>query len=585
MPSDFITIKALSEELNNMLFERRIEKISMPEKDEICFNLSMNGNKKYSLLYISANASNPRIHLSNVKKENPEQAPMFCMRLRKNIIGGVIKKVSIINEDRIISISILSRNELHDLINYNLIFEIMGRYSNIILTNSSNKILDVLKQVPYDTMTKRTLLPNAIYTFPEQNKITAGEKDKIINYLSCFSGGDLSKYLFNGISGFSKETINELITKSQLSNEIDSLNEEEIEKLSNTIDMLYNIYSSNNYSPCVSYVDGNPKDFYVYPYYSVTSPVLVEDLNYAISSCLALKDSTQRQLEKTKFLQKAYNSYLNKLNNRLKKSQQKYAETSIKDDCKLFGDLILSNIYKISKGDKTLSCVNYFLEDQPNITIKLDENLSPQQNAQAYYKKYAKLKRTEDISLKQIIELEEEIKYVNSIQPFILRANTKQEIAEINEELIAIGALKAPQATKNKYGKVKNVKKEKPSDPITYLVNDFIVMVGKNNIQNDKLTFKIANGNDIWMHSKNFHGSHTIIFAEGREIPNNIVLIAAEICAYYSQGEQNTKIECDYTPRKNVKRHPNKKPGMVIYNVYNTICVTPNAHLEYLKNR
>ena len=573
MPNDYITIKALTKELNDSLKGGKIDKITMPEKDEV--NLMVRANNQNYTLVISCNASNPRVHLTQKKKQSPIIAPAFLMHLRKYLQNGNIDKIYNLNEDRIIVLEISSKNEMRDNVSYKLIAEIMGRYSNIMMLNDKDYITDALKQVPFDVMTKRALIPSAKYTIPEMPKAKLSETDKIRQCLKEYSGTSISSMLSNVVSGIAKNTAQEIVFESTVEDSKQILDDNDIDKILKSLDTFNNIATSKIYAPCVSIVDGIPQDFYVTKYQSIKEYKSYKTINEAIENCLAKKDDVFRQQEKTKYLSKAYNAFLSKCKKRLEKSNQRLAESSSKDTYKIYGELIIANIYKIQKGDKQLIAQNYYDETCPDVKINLDETLSPQANAQNYFKKYNKLKHTQEVALEQIDELNNTIEYLTSIEPFIERAQTPQEILDIQRELENIGALKAQRQKGNK--------KPQEAPPIHYNYKGFDIYLGKNNLQNDKLTFKIANGGDIWLHTKAFHGSHTIIITKGNEISDEIIQFASEVCAYYSDCDNASKVEVDYTQRKNVKRHPNKNPGMVLYEIYKTANVTPNKHEEFLK--
>ncbi|MCR4874554.1 MAG: NFACT family protein [Clostridia bacterium] len=571
MPNDYITIKALTKELDSSLKGGKIDKITMPEKDEI--NLFVRANNTNYNLAISCNASNPRIHLTTIKKQSPIVALAFCMHLRKYLLNGNIEKIYTLNEDRIIVIEVKSRNEMRDIVSYRLIAEMMGRYSNIILVNEKDTITDALKQVPFDVMTKRTLVPSAKYSIPEQPKIKLSQVDKIKDLLVSYTGTSISQMLSNNISGIAKNTAQEIVNYANVEDSKQNLDSDDIEKILNSLDVFNNIYDSKIYSPCVSIVNGTAHDFYATKYSTINEYKKYKTLNEAVDNCLSQKDDEYRQQEKTKYLLKAYNALMGKCKKRLEKSNQRLAEASSKETYRIYGELITANIYKIKKGDDKVTVENYY-DNNNEITIKLDETLAPQANAQNYFKKYTKLKHTEEISLEQIEELEDTIAYLTTIEPYIHRAKTPQEILELQRELENVGALKASRQKGNK--------KPVEAPPIHYLYKGYHIYVGKNNLQNDKLTFKVANGGDIWLHTKAFHGSHTIIVLDGRDVTDDVIKFAAEVCAFYSDCDNSSKVEVDYTQRKNVKRHPNKNPGMVLYEVYKSANITPNEHKDCL---
>ncbi|MGN0771150.1 MAG: NFACT family protein [Christensenellales bacterium] len=571
MPGDYVTIKALTCELNDTLSGGKIDKIYMPEKDEI--SLAIRAKGRNFILAISCNPSNPRVHITSRKKDNPMVAPSFCMHLRKYLTGGIIQSITNLGEDRIVAVKLTSRNEMHDEIAFTLIAEIMGRYSNILLVNHNDVITDSLKQVPYDAVTKRCLLPGAKYTLPPQSKILPSDLQSIAQALSEYNGTNLSLFLCSAVAGLSLLTAKHIVKISGLSDD-SAISDSDVSTICQSIEKMLNIYGSQDYNPCVKGSPQNATDFFVMPYNPGDVPV--ENLNLAVELTEGKRDESDRHSEKIKFLLKAHKAFVSKTEKKLVVCRSRLSECDSMERYKKMGELITCNIYKIRKGDEKVQVNDYYEQDCPLIDIPLDARLSPQANAQVYYKKYNKLKRTQEIVSKQIQELQNLLEYAQSISPSIYLATTQEEIDEVATELQQLGALKNTNSKK---------KKEKPSSPLTFEVDDFIICTGKNNLQNDKLTFKVANGNDMWVHTKNSHGSHTIIFAEGRKIPDKVITIACEISAYYSQAAQSPSVECDYTLRKNIRRHPSGKPAMVIYTDFSSALVTPNAHDEYLAKK
>lgn len=572
MPNDLITLNALANELNTTLKGSRIDKILMPEKDEICLNLRKDESFR---LAISCNAQNPRIHLTTIKKENPITAPSFCMHLRKYITGGIINTISLLNDDRIICIEISAKNEMRDNIKFFLVAEMMGRYSNILLLNSDFIISDVLKKAFFDAATKRTLLPTVKYTCPDKSKVSLSDKQSISLALNNYSGGSIASYLTSVLSGFSKATAEDIVHFSKLNDNNSVLSDSEQKSLLDTIQLYYSINSTPHFKPCYS-VENH--DYFIMPYKSQNlNYISTDSLSQAIEKCIGEKDLSERKNDRTKFLFKAYKAFVNKTEKKIEACHIKLEECANRDKFLHYGEAITSSMYLVKKGMTQVDLPDYRSETQDIITVKLNETLSPQQNAQAYFKKYQKLKRTEEIVRKQLVELQSNLMYLKTLEHDISLCSSSAEIAEAEKELIEIGALRK-KATEKK-------NKQKPTLPITYQIDDYLICVGKNNLQNDKLTFKSACGSDIWIHTKNIHGSHTILFTENRDnIPDKILLIACEISAYYSQGKNDDKVECDYTYKKFVKRHPCGKAGMVTYTNNKTLIVTPNIHSEYLVN-
>lgn len=574
MPNDFITLNALAKELDLALSGGKIDKISMPEADEINIHIRKGGDNL--ILAVSANAQNPRIHLSAVRKTNPLTAPAFCMRLRKCLSGGVINSVSMLGDDRIFDFSVTARNELRDEVRYSLVAETMGRYSNILLIGSDGIIKDTLKQASYDTATKRCLLPSVKYELPPRNKIPCTDTQAVKTALSGYNGTDLAAFIMSSVSGFSASTVKEMLYRAGTDNSV-MPDEATTDKIISVLKNLLDVNKDQSYAPCCSLVNGTEDDYFVFPYLSASLSFAPEaSLSAAIEACVGKKDEQCRRVDHTKHLRKAHSAAVNKLKKRIEKCRQRMSEASGLEKNKKFGELITANMYKISRGDKSVTVQDYYEENMPDTVIPLDERLTPGQNAQQYFKKYAKQKRTLEFVTGQLKESEDELEYLLSIEPSIASCSTDDEIAEVEAELIAAGALK-PAGRRNKT-------RTKPAQPFFYEIDGFTVAVGKNNLQNDKLTFKVANGGDMWIHAKNVHGSHAVIFAEGREIPQEVIVKACEIACFRSLAQPGVKTVCDYTFRRNLKRHPSGKPGMVLYTTYQSVAVTANEHRELLQS-
>lgn len=573
MPNDFITLNALSKELDSAVSGGKIDKISMPEADEINIHIRKGGENL--ILALSANAQNPRIHLTTVRKTNPLTAPAFCMRLRKCLAGGVINGVSMLGNDRIFNFSVTARNELRDEVTYSVIAETMGRYSNILLVDSDGIIKDTLKQASFDTATKRCLLPSVKYELPPRNKIPCTDLNAVKQALLNYSGSDLTGFIMSAISGFSVATAKELLYVAGAENS-EVPDEKTVDHIISALAVFLDVNGNKAYSPCCSIVEGTEDDYFVFPYKS--SPLSftpAPTLSAAIERCIGKKDEKYRRNEHTKHLRKAHAAAVTRLRKRLEKCRARLSEASGLEKNKKYGELITANMYKIQRGDKSVTVQDYYQPDMPEITIPLDERLTPGQNAQQYFKRYAKQKRTLEVVNAQIEESETELEYLLSIEPSIETCSTDDEIAEVEAELIEAGALK-PTGRRNKT-------RTKAAQPYFYEADGFTIAVGKNNIQNDKLTFKLANGGDLWAHAKDVHGSHVIVFAEGREIPENVIQTACEIACFYSQAQPGVKTVCDYTFRKNIKRHPSGKPGMVLYTTYNSATVIADEHKELIQ--
>jgi len=572
MPNDLITVKALALELNDVLKGGRIEKIYQPEKDEI--NLLIHNKGKY-LLAISCNAETPKIAITGVKKENPLVAPPFSMLLRKHLSGAIVESVSLVSNDRIIDFSFNAKNELKDEVKFHIVAEMMGRYSNVLLLNGNSVILDAMKSVSYDTATKRCILPSMPYAAPPQSKTPISDTEAIRKILGEYSSSDVAKYLTSTISGFALVTAKEIVKRSGIENSVTALSEKDVEKLIDTVSLFYNVYESDIFAPSVvTDENGVSVDYFVTPYASFSDSFIKKDsLSEAIDSCLRIKDREMRRHDKTKSLAQSLKRFKEKNMRTLQKSKEKLIECEKTETLRKYGELITNNIYLIKKGMKEFTAYDYY--DDKEVTIPLNVMLSAGANAQDYFKRYAKLKRTKDIVTKQIAEIETLLDKISMTELAVKNCYTSQDIYELEIELNKLGAIK-------KF-KVDKIKEKKESTPFVYEINGYTLYVGKNNIQNEKLTFKTAKPHDIWLHAKNFHASHAVLVTNGDTIDESVVQTAAEIAIYYSAVKTSNAVECDYTERKNVKRHPSGTLGLVTYTNYKSIRVTANAHNELMK--
>lgn len=568
MGSDLFALNALAKELNSSLQGARIDKIQQPEVDELRFFMRSKG--KNVCLVISCNAGAPRIHLTQSKKQSPMVAPNLCMLMRKYLLNASIEQIGIYNHDRIIYLKLNAKTEMRDDATFYLFVEIMNRYSNIVFTDENLVILDAVKHLPLDVERNHVVLRGVRYSPVTQKKISY--LTDCFGVFDDFSGGDLHKYIQDNISGFSGATINEFLLRANLDTSVPSLSESDKEKLYATIKEFASFDASSSiFQPCV--IDG--KDVYPFVYRSLADrdesnvrkfTTMSEAYDALTTDC----DKDIRNKARLKSLATIAKRLHQKAEKNIAIDLQRLKECEDMDTLKLYGELIVSNIYRIKKGDESVRCLNYY--DNTEVVIPLDARLTPSKNSTAYYTKYNKLKRAKEFVGKKLIEDRDLLEYVKSIEEEIASLPYESQTSAIEEELELLGGTKK-KSQKNK------VRREKPEPPYVYVVDGFTIYRGKNNIQNDELTFKIASSSDIWMHLKNEHGAHTIIVTEGKEVPENVLKIAGEITASTKQASQ----EVDYTERRNVKRKPNGHPGQVIYVNYKTLVATPNEHKELLR--
>ncbi|GIM27968.1 hypothetical protein CPJCM30710_06340 [Clostridium polyendosporum] len=564
MALDGVFLSTLISNLKSQILNCKIDKVNQPEKDEIV--LSIRGNKNSKLL-ISSSATYPRIHFTKHSKTNPLKAPMFCMVLRKYLIGGRIINVHQQNCDRIIIIDIETSDELGFNSIYSLIIEIMGRHSNISLVRQrDNRVMESIKHITPDINSYRSLYPGVTYIYPpESNKLNpfCFSKDDLDNMLtSCLTPDEnfFSK-IFMGTSKILSQELFVLFTKKYNYNfSLDNLFVfiQEFFKMlnSNICNTIYYESSTNKY-----------KDFYCIKLESLKNYDLINynDPSQLLDDFYSEKDKQDRLHARSIDLQRLINTNIERCIKKSKILENTLQECGEKEDLRIKGELLTSYIYEIEKGAKEVSLLNYYSETTEYIAIKLDENKTPSENIQNYFKKYTKLKKSEETAVEQLKKNKEELEYLNSVMTNLLNTESYNEIEEIKNELIESGYIKFKRSSS---------KNPKPSKPLHFISSDGIdIYVGKNNIQNDYLTLKFADKNDTWLHTKDIPGSHVII--KGTNLPDKTLEEAALLAAYYSKAKNSSKVPIDYTQVRNVKKPSGSKPGMVIYYTNKTMYVTP----------
>ena len=560
-------------ELNKILKDGRIDKILQPEYDEII--LAVRAGGKNHKLAISASSSNPRIHITSVQKENPMKAPMFCMLLRKHILNGKIVKFYQPDFERIIEIHIESRDEMGDISVKKIIAEIMGRTSNIVLTNASGHILGSIKHVDFSVSSVRQLIPGMLYEMPpSQGKLNPLDTDENM-FLDKINAYNLQsdKFLLDTFTGIGPMSAREISYRALGVSDADcgTLSVSKKDKFAEYFTGFFNNIKNGKYSPMLIYKSkSNVKDFSpvnITHYENIFETKKFRSLNDALDEYYITKDFKERMSQKTSGLIKFIDTNLQRCNKKIALQKQKIDECKNKEKFKIFGDLITVNLHRINENDVFIEAENYY-SNMEVIKIELSPELSPSQNAQKYYKKYQKLKSAEVETKKQIKLAEEEIDYLESVKENLLMAESEHDINEIREELYSQG-----------YHVKKNVKskmQKQISKPLEFQLSDgYKAYVGKNNMQNDELTLRQSKSNDLWFHTKFIHGSHTVVKTNGVMPSDDVIVEAAKICAYYSKARNSANVPVDYTIIKNVKKPNGAKPGMVIYDNYKTVNVKP----------
>lgn len=581
MALDGLVIHCIVNELNKKLLGGKIDKVYQPENDEVV--LHIRNNKENFKLVLSCSASNPRVYLANnYKKENPINAPMFCMLFRKYIQGGNIVNISQIGFERIIKISVESFDELKEKTTKDIIIEIMGRHSNIILTHSlDNKIIDSAKRIPPSVSRVRQILPGQTYVLPPKqdklNPIDEVSLNLFVDTLTSFNG-PIFKAIYSKFLGVSPVIAKEICFRANIDENtlIDEISSNDISKVYKEFHNLFKFINNNIYNPSMIIDESIDKvlDFSCINLSQFSNLSIINDdsISKILENYYATKDIKDRIHQRSSDLRKSISIKLDRLYNKLNKQEKELIESENAEIYKIKGELITSYIYMIEKGMESVEIANFYDPEYKNITISLNPNFTPSENAQKYFKKYNKMKTAKKEITSQIEITKEEINYLENIILSIENCENLAELMDIREELSKVGYLRA----KN------NIKKEtklttKPHEFISS--NGFKILVGKNNKQNDNLTLKIASNEDIWMHTKNIPGSHVIIKTEGKEVPDETIFEGAMLAAFFSKSKMSSQVPVDYTKKKNVKKPNGSKPGMVIYETNSTIYVTPTEEL------
>jgi len=583
MALDGLVISALCSELNQKLAGTRIDKIHQPEKDELL--ISVRGYGVAYKLLVCANPSFPRLHLSNIQKENPQTPPMFCMLLRKHISGGKILSVTQEGFDRIVNIAIESYDEMGYLSPKNLIVEIMGKHSNIILTDSNGKILDSIIHVDFSVSSVRQILPGLKYELPpsqgKKNPLDISRDD--VAFALENSEKEVWKQLLENYDGISPLVAREAVFRAigMCDAKGIEVTRQDLEKVAVNFYAIIEDIKTGDFNPCIvtEKATKKPLDFCAIDIGQYSTSATVEhfpSMNEAVESFYMKKASSESIRQRSGDLLKFLQTSLDRCYKKLQIQDQTLKKAAKREKYKMYGDLITSNIYRIEQGMENVTLENFYSENMEEVTIPLKTDLSPSKNAQRYYTKYNKEKTAETETLKQKELNENEINYLESVKEAVLMCETNSEITQIRDELIEEGYLK------NKGRLIK--KKKEVITPMHFVSDDgYDIYVGKNNKQNDYVTLKLSRSTDIWFHTKEIHGSHAIVKTDDAMlVPDETYFQAARLAAYYSKGRGSENVPVDYTEVKNVKKPSGAKPGMVIYVDYNTLYVTPS---EEEKNR
>lgn len=576
MPFDGSVVHSIVSELSSKIMNGKIDKIYQPEKDELIIHIR-NYRDSYKLL-LSASPSYPRVHLTADTKSNPTVPPSFCMLLRKHLLGGRITAVTQPDYERIIEIDIECFDELGYSAHRTLIAEIMGRHSNIIfIDKTSGKIIDSIKRVSFEISSVREILPGMQYEYPPSgDKVNPLEvvKDDFLRSIGSVSGSiRAEKYLINSYNGISPVFAREICLRASIDNDDDikQLSDLQMISLHNAFSWFQALVSRGDYKPNIVFKEGKASDFssFELEIYKGYEKKFYDSMSEVVLRYYFEKDQKDRIKQKSGDIHRIIANRLDRCCKKLEVLGNELSEAQDSNRLKEFGDLIMSNLYSLNKGMDKARLLNYYSQAGEYVDIPLDTRLTPSANAQKYYKQYNKSKNAIGMINQQIEENKQEIMYLEAQLDNLEKCTEDIEIEEIRNELSEQGYIKARKNKKSKQVKV--------SKPMHFMSSGgFDIHVGKNNVQNDYLTLRFASPQDLWLHTKDIPGSHVIIKTEGRELDDVTLKEAANLAAYYSKGRMSSNVPVDYTKKRNVKKPAGAKPGMVIYDNYRTMYITPD---------
>ena len=585
MPFDAVFMAHLITEIKSSVIGAKIDKIYQPANDIFVLGLrTMSGNKK---LLLTCNPTRPRIHFTESSYENPAVPPVFCMLLRKHLAGGVIEAITVPPYERVADFSVRVYNELGDQVTMHLIVEIMGRNSNIVLTDDSGRIINSVRKVDFEMSQDRQVLPGLFYSFPpQQDKRNPQNVDiETISALLLQVTTPLrpTDFLLDNFLGISPLIAREL--------SVQGLPEtEDINELSSAQRYAFAAWLKNAFSmltddsravPTLLCRDKKTWDFTYMPisqYGSAVASTPFESYSSLLDSYYGQKESEQQLKNKSHSLVKLVSNQHSRINRKLVKQKTELLESQDRDIFRIKGELVTVNIHRIKRGDNKVLAENYYDPDCAIMDIALDPRLSPQENAAKYFKEYTKRKNAVSYLTEQIAQGEAEADYLDSILAALEIAESEKDLNEIRLELTDAGYLKAGGQGKGSGRKKKTA--PKPAAPLEFCTSTGLrIRVGRNNRQNDILTLKSSYKSDVWFHTQKIHGSHVVLSCEGRQPDETSIQEAACLAAYYSHARESQNIPVDYTIIKNVKKPAGAKPGMVIYDHYNTIYVTPDSDM------
>lgn len=589
MALDGAFLSKLVREISENALDARVDRIFQPGREEIIIVLRWRGGS--GKLLLSANADSARVQFTQASFENPKTPPMFCMFLRKHLGSARLVEVRQISMDRIVHFVFETINELGDLVRITVALEIMGRHSNIIIVDQNGRIMESIKHVDEEMSAVRQILPGMTYVLPPmQDKLDPRivTPDEIIARMDAGRDVELSKALMDAVMGISPIVSRELahyVNRGEHT-QYSQLSGNERDRLRFILGRLQEQIAGEGSPTVVLDLSGKPKDFSFMEIHQYGHAVMTRGCDgycALLDTFYSERDLVDRMRQRSNDMLRLLVNATERITRKVAAQKEELMQSTQRETLRQYGDLLHTNLYRMKKGESVVRVENFFEEGMPEIAVPLDPALTPSQNAQKYYSEYRKADTAEKMLKELIVQGEQELLYLDSVFDALTRARTEAELNAIRSELGEQGYMRSAPVKFQKQkpgGKGKKQPREEKLPPMKYISTDgFTILCGRNNVQNDRLTLKESRNYDIWFHTQKIPGSHTVVIADGREVPNSTLEQAAIIAAYNSKARESTRVPVDYTIIKNVKKPNGAKPGMVIYDNYETAIVTPDEQL------
>ena len=576
MPLDAICLQAVVEELRPQLLNLRIDKVQQPARDQVI--LLLRGNKR---LLLNAGANAPRIQLTEVPRDNPAEPPMFCMLLRKHLVGARVADITQPPLERLVRMELDITDDFGQPGKRTLVLEAMGRRSNLILLDGEGRVIDCMRRVDADMSAARQVLPGLYYEppaavgrLPVTEETEEGFREKLA---AANPERQIDAFLLDNYFGISPLMARELAfrTTGETDSRLFGLDRAGEDQLWKELSGFISAVQENCFTPICLVKEGRPFEFSCLPirqYGSAAEQETYESFSALLDTFYEARERQERVRQRGADLIRTATTARDRLRRKLAMQEKDYAATQDRDRLRVCGDLITSNLYRMERGQSKLVCENFYDENCAETTIQLDPLLTPQQNAAKYYKRYTKAKTAEKYLRDQMEIARRDLEYLESVLEEIQHAESEQDFIEIRNELRDAGFLR-------KQGKSKKEPKRTARPWEFHTTSGIRVLVGRNNRQNDQLTCKEADHRDIWLHTQKIHGAHVILCTGGQAVDDDTIVEAAKLAAWYSQARESGNVPVDYTQVKNVKKPAGARPGMVIYNTCRTVNVTPDEEL------